>query len=67
MQSPQEQQLLSAFRAMHPDDRVLIIEFARDRAREQSSIKPNLQLVFSNPGPLHGATLGSGSGERKYI
>lgn len=67
MQSQQEQQLLSAFRAMHPDDRVLIIEFARDRAKEQSGIKSNLQLVISNSSPFHGSTLCGSSGERKYI
>lgn len=42
----QEEDLLAAFRRMHPEDRELLIDFARTRAA--SCVRPNLSLVRSS-------------------
>lgn len=67
MHRQQEQQLLAAFRAMHAEDRVLMIEFARDRAADYARTRTHLQLVICQSSPSHGAAFGDASSERKYI
>ena len=63
MQKQQEQILITAFRTMHPEDRAILLEFAKVRASRQVNEPPKLSLIVSNFHPPDAPLLGSGSSE----
>lgn len=55
----QEQILLDAFRRMHPEDKSLLVDFAKVRAAAYTIEKPKLRLIICRPDPSQSAALGS--------
>lgn len=67
MLKKQEEQLVIAFRSMHPEDRSVLLDFAQKRADENLARRPSLSLVASNPGPSGFAAFGGGPGEVEHV
>lgn len=57
----QELILLEAFRRMHPEDRSLLVDFAKARAAVHAIEKPKLRLIICRSTPSQSAALGSRS------
>ena len=57
----QETELLSSFRIMHPEDRLFLMDYARERANENIKAKSHLSLVVTSTRPSFMTSFGSGS------
>lgn len=62
MQKQQEEMLLAAFRAMHPEDRLILISFAHTRAERYAKSRRDLRLVVTGAHPPKRIALGNASG-----
>jgi hypothetical protein len=57
----QEKILMDAFRRMHPEDKDLLVDFAKAQAAAHAAEKPKLRLIVCRPNPPQSAALGSSS------
>lgn len=58
MQTPNEQDLISAYRQMSREDQIAILSISMDRAQANRKPRPTLRLVSSNPDTGNSGALG---------